>query len=123
MAHYYYINDLEGQLVDLVPLCSDTCHRSYCGANSLTYEGWNGCHELPTGQLCAQCGDYIHGAEHDPDTPVIYEAPCIECGHLVMTDEYTGGAPYFSSCSECGGQTSPLWRVSNEIHPALWQTI
>jgi hypothetical protein len=56
------------------------------------------------------------------DTPTIWEAPCLACGRPVMTDEHIGGWPYFFSPCECGGQASDDWRVSDEPHPALFDT-
>lgn len=61
MAHYYEIEDDTGNLVDLVVFCSDWCHKSYCREHSLTYRGWNGCHENPYTVPCASCGETVAG--------------------------------------------------------------
>lgn len=61
MAHYYRVEDSYGELVDLVTLCSDWCHREWCDQAGVTYEGWDGCHELEFGQKCENCGEWIGG--------------------------------------------------------------
>lgn len=47
-----------GDLVDVVYVCGDWCHKTYCHENNLPYEGWNGCHEIPAEHgevLCGSC--------------------------------------------------------------------
>jgi hypothetical protein len=63
MTHYYEINDREGQLVDLVPFCSDWCHEQWCRDNGRSYEGWNGAHEHPYNDECVNCEAVIVGVE------------------------------------------------------------
>lgn len=54
--------------------------------------------------------------------PTIWEAACVECGAAVLTDEWSGGVPYFGSpCGACGGDAGDMWRVSDEPHPATYQ--
>jgi hypothetical protein len=57
MSHYHFIEDETGDLVELVPFCSDSCHRQWCADNNETYGGWNGCQEgSDAGEWCALCG-------------------------------------------------------------------
>lgn len=61
MSHYLHI-EKDGELVDLIPFCSDWCHRSYCSAYGVKYDGWNGCHEnSDTPEDCFYCDEPIHG--------------------------------------------------------------
>jgi len=60
--HYYMLEDKTGDLVDLVPFCSDYCHQDYCRRTGKTYEGWNGCQEgSDYPQYCNQCGELVSG--------------------------------------------------------------
>lgn len=63
--HYHYIEDDNGELTDLVPLCSDSCHRDYCQQTDGNYYlGWNGAHEGSEGtEFCALCGVVAGGLE------------------------------------------------------------
>ena len=61
MTHYHETNDTEGNLIYLIPFCSDWCHQNWCDENSKNYEGWNGCHEHEQDEVCVSCGQYIHG--------------------------------------------------------------
>ena len=55
--HYYFVEDADGDVVDLIPYCSDFCHREDQGEN---YRGWNGCHEgADYDQECALCGKFL----------------------------------------------------------------
>jgi hypothetical protein len=54
--HAYLVEDDRGDLVEVVPLCSDSCHRDYCRARGVDYGGWNGCQESGSDEWCAQCG-------------------------------------------------------------------
>jgi len=59
--HMHYIEDEQGDVVDIVAYCSDYCHREGEGED---YQGWNGCHEgADYDQECANCGDSIPGLE------------------------------------------------------------
>jgi hypothetical protein len=54
--HYHFVEDTHGNLVDLIPFCSDYCHQEWCYENAIPYGGWNGCHEDPYyEELCARC--------------------------------------------------------------------
>ena len=64
--HLHLIEDQEGQLVDVVELCSDECHQLYCDHYDLEYRGWNGCEEAEWNTKCEECGDFIQGVEGDP---------------------------------------------------------
>ena len=54
MAHIVLKSDSEGQIVDLVHYCSDTCAKT-----DEDYAGWYGAHEIPREEtkpiLCAYC--------------------------------------------------------------------
>lgn len=54
--HYYYVEDEQGDLVDLIPFCCDSCHREWCRKNSLDYGGWSGCNESDSPEWCHNCG-------------------------------------------------------------------
>ncbi len=55
--HYLELDDERGDLVELVPFCSDSCHKDYCDQTDETYRGWNGAHEGSDGvEFCALCG-------------------------------------------------------------------
>jgi len=58
--HHHRIEDERGDLVDLVTLCSDACHRDYAGDD---YQGWSGCHETEFNDWCQQCGVVIPGQD------------------------------------------------------------
>jgi hypothetical protein len=59
MAHFVYVNDDNGDLVDLIVYCSD-----YCARTDIAYDGWNGAHELEGCDECASCGDVLRGYAH-----------------------------------------------------------
>jgi hypothetical protein len=61
MSHYFPIEDVEGNLVDVVPFCSDWCHWNWCDQNGKRYGGWNGCHEHDHTEVCANCGWVMPG--------------------------------------------------------------
>lgn len=61
MTHYYEHNDINGDIVDITPFCSDWCHQQWCAENGMNYEGWNGCHEQPYDTECAHCEEQILG--------------------------------------------------------------
>src|SRR4249920_978103 len=65
--HVHLIENGEGNVVDVIPFCSDACHRDYCAAHSdLTYGGWHGCIEGGDGmEFCAQCGVVCWGYKCD----------------------------------------------------------
>lgn len=55
--HYHYLTDETGDTVDLVPFCSDGCHRTWCATHDETYGGWNGASEGgDSSEWCAACG-------------------------------------------------------------------
>tara|TARA_Y100000310_G_scaffold48876_1_gene45191 strand:- start:3641 stop:3856 length:216 start_codon:yes stop_codon:yes gene_type:complete len=65
----HYIEDEQGDVVDILPYCSDHCHREGEGTD---YKGWNGGFRLihikvifiqKYDQECANCGDLIPGLE------------------------------------------------------------
>lgn len=60
--HYLFIEDKDGNLVDLIPFCSDYCHYNYCLEQGIEYSGWNGGYEgADYREYCAQCGTYAGG--------------------------------------------------------------
>jgi hypothetical protein len=73
--HEYYIDDAAGDLVDVIPLCSDSCLRAYSLEN---YAGWNGAHESEFTTHCAQCGVVIPGddaCEHQTHNIIVNRFP------------------------------------------------
>lgn len=54
--HEMIVEDERGDVVDLLPFCSDSCHRAYAGER---YAGWNGANELEHTDYCAACGVVI----------------------------------------------------------------
>ncbi len=60
--HYHDIEESNGDLVDLIPYCSDTCHRLDQGED---YQGWNGCYELQFSEPCSGCGAPIRGIDDE----------------------------------------------------------
>jgi hypothetical protein len=69
--HYYQFESTEGELIGLVPLCSDGCHREYAGSN---YKGWDGAHETEFTAFCGYCGVVIPGedaCEHQRSNVVV----------------------------------------------------
>jgi hypothetical protein len=55
--HMHFIEDEQGDVVDIVPYCSDYCHREGEGDD---YQGWNGCREgADYDQACAYCGEKL----------------------------------------------------------------
>ncbi|KKK84661.1 hypothetical protein LCGC14_2781130 [marine sediment metagenome] len=61
--HYLCIEADNGDLVDLIALCSDFCARRYALLTGVPYHGWNGCHELEFTQPCEQCGTTMMGIQ------------------------------------------------------------
>ena len=59
--HYVMIDNSEGDLIDAIPVCSESCARQYCSDNNLEYDGWNGCHELEFDDFCGSCNSVIVG--------------------------------------------------------------
>ena len=55
------IEDDEGELIEAIPMCSDSCGWQYCSANELDYSGFNGCHELEYDDYCGNCNSVIAG--------------------------------------------------------------
>jgi hypothetical protein len=56
MAHYVFIEDQQGDLIELNYYCSDWCARNDCA-----YAGWNGAHETEHDTPCNACGTIING--------------------------------------------------------------
>ena len=89
-AHYHYVEDDQGDLVELVTFCGDWCHRCWCVDHDAIYGGWNGCHEIEYQEPCAQCGIVIPGAFLDPESD--QHVRCDRCGIGVSsTDGWTNG--------------------------------
>ena len=61
--HYVMIDNSEGDLIDAIPVCSESCARQYCSDNGLDYDGFNGCHELEFDDYCGSCNSVIVGIE------------------------------------------------------------
>jgi hypothetical protein len=62
IMHVHRVESAAGDLIDLIELCSDSCHRDYAGSN---YAGWDGCHESEFPTYCFQCGVVIPGVVQD----------------------------------------------------------
>ena len=56
--HIHIIEHNE-DVVDVIPFCSDACHRHWCDANpNYPYDGWSGCNEGgDVEEYCAHCGE------------------------------------------------------------------
>jgi hypothetical protein len=55
--HYHEINDVSGDLEDLIPFCSDSCHVEWCTRKRVPYDGWNGAHDdSDVNEYCFNCG-------------------------------------------------------------------
>jgi hypothetical protein len=97
--HYHFVEDDSGNVVDLIPFCSDLCHRAWCADHGSTYGGWNGCHEGgDSAEFCANCGDCCHEG-----------GGSVEIGSKAMTQilpmqTYTdlGGYPLYAICHDAG---------------------
>ena len=59
--HFFEVDDQNGDLLDLIPFCSDWCHRSWCVSGGGVYDGWNGAHEVEYSTVCAWCQEKIVG--------------------------------------------------------------
>lgn len=59
--HEYLITGPDGDVLDVLPMCSDACHRAYARDD---YNGWNGAHQTEHTTFCASCGVVI-GADDD----------------------------------------------------------
>lgn len=59
MAHLQIIEDENGDMIDYIVYCSDSCNRS----SNPDYQGWYGCHEISTTQPCAACGQTVEGLD------------------------------------------------------------
>jgi len=92
--HVHIIENGVGNVVDVIPFCSDAYHRDYCASHSdLKYEGWNGCHEGGDSvEFCAECGVVAGGTyecNHQSDNVVVNRFVCdngerCDCGHWIQ---------------------------------------
>ena len=57
MAHAIIIEDSQGELVDVVAYCSDSCAKT-----SEHYAGWYGCYEPSFSTECPNCNQFIRGS-------------------------------------------------------------
>jgi hypothetical protein len=65
--HYHEIDDERGDLQELVPFCSDSCHVEWCREHNVEYGGWNGAHESDVTEYCANCGVIAGVGTEDDD--------------------------------------------------------
>lgn len=88
--HEHNIEDSRGDLVDVIPFCSDSCHRDWhLKQASAEYEGWNGAHESPDyNAYCANCGVIAgcgpESCEHQRNNILVNRFPSDEgemCSH------------------------------------------
>jgi len=55
-GHIHLVMDQSGeQTIDIVTLCSDSCHKQWCQDTGNSYDGWYGCQEMPSPAVCASC--------------------------------------------------------------------
>lgn len=106
------IEDANGDILEYIEVCSDSCHRDYCNRVGIVYGGWNGCHESDINTYCAQCGVRIAvDTESDCDgtcipfvVNIIYPDSTVVCEHGIpqaiapewMREESS------EHCSTCG---------------------
>lgn len=74
--HIHVITDQRGDMIDVIPFCSDSCHRDWCELTDTPYEGWDGAHESPDyNSYCAACGVIAgcgpESCEHQRDNVVV----------------------------------------------------
>ena len=55
MCHLGYVEDDNGNVVQLNYYCSDYCNSEH----NVNYAGWNGCHENHHAEYCGNCGTLI----------------------------------------------------------------
>jgi hypothetical protein len=58
MAHFVFIDDAYGDLIDLRIYCSD-----FCAQSDNAYAGWNGANELDHESYCESCNKVIAAPE------------------------------------------------------------
>jgi hypothetical protein len=63
--HEVYVEDENGELIDVLPYCSDACART-----DENYAGWAGAHETEFTTWCMNCGVVIGGFE--PECEHVY---------------------------------------------------
>lgn len=68
--HYLPIEDDDGQLVDMLPTCSDACSRDLATRENLPYGEWYGAQETEFTTYCENCGVVLGG--FDPECEHVY---------------------------------------------------
>ena len=65
--HIHAVENGAGNVVDVIPFCSDACQREYCRSHpDIEYDGWHGSQEGGDSvEYCASCGVVCWG--HDCD--------------------------------------------------------
>lgn len=58
MANLHYVEDSHGDVVDYIIFCSHFCQLA-----QFPNDKWNGCHEIPLNEPCAECGEIVEGIE------------------------------------------------------------
>lgn len=84
----------DGETVDVIELCSDSCAQDYCEREGIEYDGWSGCHETEFTQWCQNCGVVLIGTdgsecEHQRMNVVVnrflsIEGEKCECGNWIQ---------------------------------------
>jgi len=74
--HCHAVNASNGDLIDIIPLCSDSCHLDYDRDRGLKYEGVSVDYDPPDDNTyCAQCGVIAacgpDACEHQRDNIVV----------------------------------------------------
>jgi hypothetical protein len=96
-AHLIDIDDKDGQVVDRNYYCSDTCAKT-----DEKYNGWNGCHEIFTWEICENCSKELVWYDEDEKTYKI--------GSLEIAGEHAGYWSLWGTylCYSCGAYCETL---------------
>lgn len=90
-AHLIDIDDKEGQVVDRNYYCSDRCAQT-----DEKYNGWNGCHEIYSYEVCGNCAKELVWYDEEEKT--------FKVGELTIQGEHSGYMSLFGTwnCYTCG---------------------
>jgi hypothetical protein len=96
-AHLIDIDDKDGQVVDRNYYCSDTCAKT-----DEKYNGWNGCHEIFTWEICENCSKELVWYDEEEKTYKI--------GSLAIGGEHAGYWSLWGTylCYSCGAYCETL---------------
>lgn len=90
-AHFIDINDKNGDVIDRVYYCSDSCAQEHPD-----YNGWNGLLDLYSPEACDNCGKTMVWYDEEEQT--------WKCGALTIKGKHDGYWSLFGTynCYECG---------------------